>query len=151
MSILEIIFVISCSCTMPFFFRLYNQEDFEYKNWTLSVILTQTIIGTLSDSYNLYYKNRLGKVLVIMDRFHVICLSFPTISIISYANNLHFSPNSFILAILFWFNGNIIYNNNCNNNKSLQKLQLWNHILWHIFMGIGTFKSLDNFKNNISH
>ena len=119
MSILEIIFVISCSCVMPFFFRLYNQEDFEYKNWTLSVILTQTIIGTLSDSYNLYYKNRLGKVLLIMDRFHVICLSFPTISIISYGNNLHFSPNSFILAILFWFNGNIIYNNNCNNNKSI--------------------------------
>ena len=146
MSFLEVIFIISSLCVMPMYFRLYFLDNIHYKKCTLIVCVTQTIIGTLSDTYNLYYSNKYGKLIVYMDRLRVSCISFPVLFLTSYFNELHYQIYYFIIAILFWINQHLLFRINKNiNNLSIKKFQLWNHILWHTFMGIGCYKSLDKY------
>jgi hypothetical protein len=142
MSFLEVLFILSCLCAMPMCIKLYFLENILYKNETIITCVTQTIIGMMSDTYNLYYNNRFSKVMLYIDRFHVSCISFPVIFVVSYSNNAVIQISPLIIAILFWINQHILFRININvKNLSIKKLQMWNHILWHTFMSIGCYQT----------
>ena len=148
MSFLEVLFILSSLCAMPMCIQLYFLDDVLYKNEIMIACVTQTIIGTLSDTYNLYYNNSCSKVILYIDRFHVSCISFPGIFLVSYSNNAIIQISPLIIAILLWINQNILFRINIDvKNMSIKKLQMWNHILWHTFMSIGCYQTVCNLNH----
>ena len=121
-------------------------DEINYKNEILFIIGSQTIIGSISDIYRLVYdyKNNLASFLKTIDILHVSCISAPLIGYTIYSNNLNYIDNIHysLYALLFWFNSYIIYINNADMTNSLNKLSIWNHILWHFFMGLFTYNLL---------
>lgn len=122
------------------------EDEIKYKNEILFIIGSQTIIGSISDIYRLVYdyKNYLATFLKTTDILHVSCISMPIIGYTIYINNLNYidNINYFLYALLFWFNSYIIYINNGDMTNTLNKLSIWNHILWHFFMGLFTYNLL---------
>ena len=139
--VLKSILTLSCLNQVPTFLKLYFTEiDIKYKNEILFVIFTQTLIGSISDIYRLVYnyKNYLSSSLRILDMVHVSCISVPVICYTVYINDLTYINHIqyFLYALLFWYNSYIIYTNNTNVDNILNDLSIWNHVLWHLFMGV---------------
>ena len=141
---LKSILTLSCLNQIPTFLKLYYTDtELKYNNELMTLICTQTIIGSISDIYRLVYnyKNYVSSSLRILDMVHVSCISIPAIFYTIYINDLNYINNIQYLfyAFLFWCNSYILYTNNTNVDNILNDLSIWNHVLWHLFMGIFTY------------